>query len=396
MSIEFISYSTSEILELFKTAYYEQHGKPMIIGSDEFSASAAFAYVLGVLCGDFNHSSEQRFIDTATGEFLDAIAHVNGIERQTSTRSSSVFSLTRAGSGTVAANVGEIRIKDSGGHVFENIEPVYLNSSTVSVLLYSTESGSKHNGIPANAIHIIESGLNYISAGTNTEATSGGTDGFAYSEEGDAEFREYIKLNRSAYVVGGSASAYKAKAFNTDSRIIDVRVLKDGDSGYERGKVKIYLNYPNGTSDALKTLVNNKVLNACNADDFKPIGDLVQVYSAEILEIQTFASNIIVKYPLKFRNSAISHYQRVMREYNDYISEKFGRPASESELVKRFLTQDDRGICALSFELKYIDAFLYYGNPNQILKIFWYDKGQTKTVDEYVSAGVFSFIDTGE
>lgn len=395
MSIDYLDYSTSEILELFKTAYYEQHGKPMIIGSDEFSASAAFAYVLGVLCGDMNHSSAQRFIDTATGEYLDAIAAVNGLVRPGPSRASAVFSLVRAGYSSATAPAGAIQLMDQGGHVFENLDPVFMTASTVKALLFCTEAGSKNNGIPAGSISIVEAGSEYVQAGTNTEATSGGGDGCGYSEEGDAEFRRYIELNRSAYIVGGSAAAYRAKAFDTDSRVIDVRVLKDGDTGYEKGKVKIYINYALDASSDLKSLINDRILAACSADDFKPVGDLVQVDTAEYVEC-VFGLNILVKYPLKFRNVAVNHYNSVMAAYRDYVASKFGIPVSESELARRFVTPDESGVYALGFEWRNKDAGLKFGDPSQVLVVKWDGESEVHSVEYYESWGMMDFIDTGE
>ena len=93
MTTKLLSYTPSEILDLFKTSFYEAHVTPMIIGSDDFTASATFSYVLSVLTNAINVAGDQRFLESATGEYLDAIAGSLGLSRPSPSRANAVFHL---------------------------------------------------------------------------------------------------------------------------------------------------------------------------------------------------------------------------------------------------------------------------------------------------------------
>ena len=138
MALQLLNYTTSEILDLFKNAFYSQHGTPMFIGSDDFAASAAFSYVLGVLTNAINVSSNERFIESATGQFLDAIAAVNGLSRPNPAQASALFSLTMANTGTL--DIGDL-VVTNGSVNFTNLEPIYITDDC-DVLLYCTNSNA--------------------------------------------------------------------------------------------------------------------------------------------------------------------------------------------------------------------------------------------------------------
>jgi phage-related baseplate assembly protein len=82
---DLIPYTTEQILDLFKSAYYEQTGNPLLIGSDEFAFSTVAAYVLRVFEQAMKRGADAVSINTATGEALDNIAASFGITRSGAT-----------------------------------------------------------------------------------------------------------------------------------------------------------------------------------------------------------------------------------------------------------------------------------------------------------------------
>ena len=77
--LSFINLSTNDILDIFRSAYFAQYGDTLRIGSEEFAAASIFSYAMSVLFAAMNDSAKQRFLETATGEYLDAIAATYGI-----------------------------------------------------------------------------------------------------------------------------------------------------------------------------------------------------------------------------------------------------------------------------------------------------------------------------
>lgn len=391
MSIEFLPYTTASILELFKAAYYAQHGNPMIIGSDEFTASAAFAYVLGVLCGDMNHSSAQRFIDTATGEYLDAIAAVNGLVRPGPQAASAVFDWSVKTDNAVY-QPGLIRVSDGNGHVFTNTQ--ILSSNQALCILYAENTGTAYNGIPIDTINIMQGQtalvLNNI---RNFTVTEGADDGYPYTPEGDAKFREYIKTQRSAYIVGGTAPAYRAKAMGVDNRILDAYVYKDGDSDFERGKVKVALLFDRDQVGAyVRNAIVGQVQVILRADDFRPVGDYVEIHESTHRSLD-IDDDWHVVYPMKFKDLCLSHIYSVLSEYRTYLANGFNRAFSESELAKRFITPDANGVYALAFDA-YGDAVYSEPGTGEVWSFTWKNAGNWDqvTVDDLEDAGILTLV----
>ena len=392
MDLKFTEYTVESLFELFKQAYYSAFNEPLTIGSDEFSVASVFAYCLSVLCNSMNTANGQRFIDTATGVFLDAIAETAGLSRPGPSKASALFYLEKPDAGYVTGiPVGGVSVSDDTGHTFTNIEeiPYPPDGNSVSALLYCTETGSKYNNIPESSITNIAD-QTYVAMAYNTTATSGGDDGCPYTEAGDQAFRDYIKLNRSGYIVGGSAVAYRAKAMDTDNRICDAYVLKDGDAGFVQGKVQIKLAFSWGFDISLRDPICEKVLAACSASDFRPIGDLVEVSEAGS---ESYIPGALVRYPLKFQNSAVAHYKAVMSQYRKELTEKFDMAYNESELARRFIEPDENGVYALCFEDTTLSAGYQQPTPGNTIRIYPY---MGDDLNEYISRGIFQFVDTGE
>lgn len=387
MTEKLLTYSTSDILDLFRSAYYDRYGEPMIIGSDNYAASAAFSYVLGVLTNSINTAGEQRFLESATGVWLDAIAALRGLSRPAAQPASALFHLTKGITGTLAP--GDLVVSNDAATLnFTNRETLYIKQDC-DVILYCTNTGTSGNGAPVGSISSVYS--DEVTAARNLTITGGGTDGFPYTPEGDAAFREYIQKRKAEYMVGGSAPAYKSKAFTVDSRSLDVFVVQDGDPGYEKGKVKIYILWDYRTlNNTLRDLLNAEVLAVCSANDFRAIGDLVEVYSATGTN---YIPGIKLVYPLKFKDVCVAHYLRTTTAYKEWLAGAFGRPYSESELAKRFITPDADGVYALAYDDTNANAQYIAPPTGSYIAFYPY---ASNDIDDYTSRGYISFVNTGE
>ena len=398
--MDLLSYSTEDLLNLYRSSFYDAYGKPLLVGSDDFTSAAVETYVLGVLVNAINGASNQRFIDTATGVYLDAIAGVNGLTRPSASPASAAFYLTRPSAASALTIPSEAIVISDGTLDFTNLDPVYFPAgrSLTSALLFCTENGTKANGIPENSINNIVTGGYYISAGYNGTTTSGGFDGYPYTQAGDDAFREYIKNQRSAYVVGGSAPAYRAEALKVDTRITDVYVAVDGDSVFEKGKVKIFTLFDfDETLMVLRYLINQRVYNACAASDFRPIGDLV-VVSTGNQKVLDIGSSWQVKYPLKFKDVCLAHLNSVLSEYRQWLYGGFGRPFSESEIARRLITPAENGVYALAFDYSSRLADWQKPTAGSVFLLDWEGRTtwQSHDIQEYIDLGIIVLIDTGE
>lgn len=337
-NLNFINMSVSEILQQFQTAYYNEHGETLRIGSDEFAAASIFTYALTVLFNTLNDSAKQRFIDTATGVFLDAIAATYGITQ----RPDGYYATTLARIYMSDAFIdrvypqGTIRIQDQSGKVFVNARD-FTYATRFQVPFRAEEKGSDYNGLPANSINQFAAPYTDLESVTNTEPSSGGVDASYY--ENDDNFRAWLKNEIESFAGAGTAQAYRGRAMNADSRMVDAYVVQQGDDIFETGKVKIYILAED--VGAVYYLVEA----ACKDPAFRPVCDYVEVYDATPINFP-MPQTLVVTYENRFSPMVVERNSRILEEYRQYLRQKIGRPWVYAEIVERFKAVDDDGIYA--------------------------------------------------
>lgn len=346
MNLDLIKISPSEILDLLKKAYYDQTGETIQIGSDAFAASASQTYAWSVLLNNINNATQNRFIDYANGQYLDAIAANYGIsERPNGYHASARFHITLITNGvTIPANA--LIIEDDAGNQFTNKYEFIADTAhgTDHPVLIALNSGAKYNGIPIGEItNIIQGGL-YISAASNETMTAGGTDGFPYTQEGDDLYREWLKTEILSFSGAGTYQAYEARAKNADSRVLDVYVLRQTDPEYQKGKVQIYI-YTNTDFD-IDSQVKYIVQESCSDPSFRPIGDLVEVCYSPLTDYDV-SKVFQVSYPLQFKAVAQSRNSRILNEYKHILESTINKPFSFEELCEMIVKKDPDGVYAL-------------------------------------------------
>ena len=356
---EFITYTTAEILDLFKQEYYRQYGETIQIGSDAFASASVSAYVLSVLCAAFNDAAKQRFLDTARGEALDGIAAIYGVDRNTAKKPAvALFALTLTTTGTIPA--GELQIAtEDGKYIFTNDDidlAFYTYGNPIDILLHCTQDGSAGNDIPAGDVNTVISGGTYLVDETpheNTNQTGGGFDGYDGDDDG---FREYIKTVISSFLGCGTAAAYEARAMLADQRVVDAYCLRDGDYGYQKGKAQIKIRYVPISDGAIL----ERVQSSCDDPAFRPVGDLVEVAAA--LYDSMPSMTIKVYYPARFntilqlgRTIAQYHAEYALEEYRSYLATHINAPFSIDELCSIMRKKRDVGDLV---DVYAVDAYL--------------------------------------
>ena len=340
--LDLIYISPNEILDLLKTAYYNQTDETIQIGSNEFASSSAQAYAWSILLNNINENTRNRFIDTATGSFLDAIASNYGIDqRPNGYHATAKFRVLFHNPNVLTIPANALLIQDDAGNQFTNpYETLVSPGNNPYIVLEAVEAGTKYNGIPVGRISTIIEGTTYITGISNSTMTAGGTDGFS----DDDLYREWLKTQIQSYAGAGTYQAYEARAKNADSRVLDTYVLRQNDIGYEKGKVKIYILTDSDTD--LDSQVLTIVQNSCSDDSFRPIGDLVEVnYSP--LKDEDISVTIQVTYPTRFVNVATARNNRILNEYRSILLGKINRPFVFEELCAMLTAKDSDGVYAV-------------------------------------------------
>ena len=341
--LKLLNLSVSEILNIFKTAYYDTYGETMKIGSDEFAASSVFSYCISVLFNASNDLFKQRFLATATGEFLDAIAETYGIigRPQGYPASCSVRVTAPAAYRDTRYTIpaGALKISDSSRqYVFVNkLDTVVRNSK--DVLFVADRVGTELNGIPAGTLSEIVSGSQYAATAVSISITEGGSNSM---ENDDEAFRVWLKTEIQSFSGAGTYLAYEARAKNSDPHIIDAYCVRQGEEGYEKGKVKIYILTDENTSDP--DSIVKIAYNACNDGAFRPVGDFIEMnhVTDQVLVLDSLVWRCT--YPRRFASLANERNTRILSEYQSYLRQKLNRPFIYAEFVERLKAVDGDGV----------------------------------------------------
>lgn len=113
--------------------------------------------------------------------------------------------------------------------------------------------------------------------------------------EADDEYRERIQLSWARLSTAGAKNAYHYFAQSADADVLDVRAYGPETHGME-GRVYLYVLSRTGQGVASDDLLN-KVKDATNADDVRPLTDFVSYRSAEIVTYEVVA-DVFIPYGL--------------------------------------------------------------------------------------------------
>lgn len=298
---EIMNTNPNELLENFQTAYYNQIGKRMQIGSEEYTISSVFTYVLALYAGLINQSYKNQRIETASGEFLDNIAQRYSLSRTPEVYSNPFFE-------------GKFTFK-TGSEVYGRDFPVGSFEMTIGDHIYTNANGftARSNRLIkfiCNEVHtdymtsseILEEIKKYKDSEgnliflSNYMTDSDLSDMLSVSQPlSDDDFRKYVSESKYLYVPGiaGSFEALAKNAFGKN--ITDARVRVQGDTGFVPGFVDLYckpFSYFNSREfvEIVKELDIPELPKIIADKGLAVIGQTVRVYPAsEIIDVRSYS-----------------------------------------------------------------------------------------------------------
>lgn len=253
-------------------------GQPLYPGDERRIFGEALVAVFVSLYNTINDAARQRLLRYARGTVLDAIGERVGASRAPAlpAKTSLRFAVASPLSSNILIPKGtKVATADESAY-FATDETAVLQAGTsyVDVPASSIEGGSRYNGYAPGSISTLVDLIPYISTVENTVMTYGGDDGEPYTEEGDAKFRERIRLAPSRFSVAGPEGAYRYFALSADPRIADVHI-----SSPEPGVVRLVPILVGGEIPPADIL--SKVEQAVAAPDVRPLTDHVIVQAPE-------------------------------------------------------------------------------------------------------------------
>ena len=249
--MDILNTSPNTILEQFQNAYFDQIGSRMTIGSEEYTLSSIFTYVLSMYAGLINNSYDNQNLDTASGIFLDNIAARYNLNRTPEVYSNPWFE-------------GYLKFNKNSPYYNRPFDPKtvniivdghkYYNDSAIlqtidqqpmrwvstqphkdylsSYELHKALEGAKD--LDGNTVFELEPYFStYL---TNLNSVTRVLD--------DEAFREYIKRSKQLYIPG-IAGSFEALAKNCSDNVMDARCRVQTDKGFIKGNVDLYCKFYN-------------------------------------------------------------------------------------------------------------------------------------------------------
>ena len=249
--MDILNTSPNAILEQFQNAYFDQIGSRMTIGSEEYTLSSIFTYVLSMYAGLINNSYDNQNLDTASGIFLDNIAARYNLNRTPEVYSNPWFE-------------GYLKFDPKSPYYNRPFDPKmvtiivdgheYYNDSVIvqttdqqpirwvstvkhqdflsSYELYKVLKDAKD--LDDNTVFELDEYFSTYLTNINSVAR----------ELDDEAFREYIKRSKQLYIPG-IAGSFEALAKNCSDNVVDARCRVQTDKGFIKGNVDLYCKFYN-------------------------------------------------------------------------------------------------------------------------------------------------------
>lgn len=304
--LQFIETDAGQIYDFIMYVLENGVTEELYPGDERRIFGEALATLTLALYSTMNDSAKQATLRYARGDVLDAMGEFAGVYRIKAMPATTTlrFSLKEA----VNQNIiipKESRATSDYIRYFATTETAVLRAGSlyVDVEAESTEGGSNYNGISAGEINTLVDLIPYIDAVSNTSETIGGGD-----LEKDENLRQRIRLSPAGRSTAGPKNTYRYFAISADSSISDAYV----DSPSPGVVVITPILYGGQIPDQD---ILDKVLDACNADDVRPLTDHVNVtppetqsYDIELTYYTTPANEIAVVENIEGSGGSIDQY----------------------------------------------------------------------------------------
>lgn len=273
----FLEYDAKTIHDEIISRLQDAAGEVLPEGDERRIFAEALTGYFMALIADIDDVAKQKMLKYARGEVLDCLGEMYGCTRILAVAATCTlrFSVASAVTYDLAVPAGTVASTPDGFAFVTDEDAVIAAGDThVDVSATAEDVGSEYNDYVAGSVTVIRSALPYLATVSNTDTTSGGTDGEPDDDEGNELFRQRIMLLQNAVNTAGTESSYMAFAKGANEDVADVQV-PNLDEAYT---VYVYVVKKGGEQFTESEIAGIQA--ACDADDVRPLGDLVEVRNA--------------------------------------------------------------------------------------------------------------------
>ena len=328
---QFVNASAEEIINTLTASYQNITGVTVHPSSPVKVFLSWVAAAILQIYQNINYVANQNLPSRAIGENLDALAQLFYAQKRPEASQAITtmeFTISEAQTSTIIIPAGTRVASNDGTPTFETMEDasIAIGETTVQVMAICQTAGTIGNGYAPGQIERLVDVFPYYSSCTNIDTSDGGSD-----VPTDDEFYALLMKSNNAYSSAGPREAYRYFAMSVSSDIADVVVNTP-----DPGEVDIYAMMEDGTiaSSAVKTLI----LNACNADEVRPLTDLVSVKDPSLVSY-----NITVTYYMSTESSKSAaeiqaDVEAAVDAYVAWQCARLGRDINPSKLIQMMIT----------------------------------------------------------
>lgn len=326
----FLNVDAEEIENNIISAFEEYTGYTLAISDGRRQFLQGLAYIVVMIANAINTTGRNNLLEYATGDALDELGKLVGVERFDSEYSTTTleFNLSDAQPTSVKIPKGT-RVTPDGVIFFATDDAIIIPSGELegTMTATATVSGVSGNGFVAGQINKIVDGVPYVGAVTNTTTSTDGRD-----IEEDNSYRERIRLAPFSYSTAGAENAYRYLAMSANPNVGDVQVYRASAGNVTIAVVKI-----DGSLPVEGDNIINDIVNACSAKTARPLTDEVVAKSATAIN-----STINVSYYIDADDTARATeiqeaVAKAVEEYKLWQTTKIGRDINPDRLRKLML-----------------------------------------------------------
>lgn len=277
-----------------------------------------------------NYTANQNIPSRAVGENLDALAELFYAKERPQAKAATCtmrFTISEAQGFAVLIPKG-IRVTDARQTlVWETLEDVYVNigETYADTKVQCKTKGKQGNGYAKGQIDSIIDPFAYSLSCENLAESDGGADAAT-----DEEFYELLRLSMDGYSCAGARGGYIYFAKQVSTEIADVIAASP-----TPGVVKLYVLMDDGTP-ATKEM-KERVLEACSADDVRPLTDLVSVEDPEAVKYNVRLT-FYAQEGAEISGEALEAAVRAkVEQYTAWQCAKLGRDINPSRLISMLM-----------------------------------------------------------
>lgn len=328
---QFVSTDTEELITSLVAAYERITGVTVQPASPEKLFIQWVANVIVLERTQLNYVGNQNIPSRAEGKNLDALSEMFFVRKRPAARpakSTERFTISEAQEFAVLIPAGT-RVTDSSQKVFwQTVEDAYVpaGDTSIDVAIECQTAGASGNGFTVGQINTLVDIFDYYISCTNITTSEDGSD-----EASDDEFYNLLRASMDGYSTAGTRGGYIYFAREVSSEIGNVVANQPSP-----GCVNIYVLKTDGTlaGEELKAAV----LDACSADEVRPLTDSVSVVDGEVVDFDIDFTYYTATSSAKSATEISGAVQRAVADYVTWQCAKFGRDINPDKLREYLLS----------------------------------------------------------